>query len=101
MNTTFRRVLLGLTVAIGLYVGVWAEFFPGAFYSSFPGFGLHWINVDGPYNGHLIRDVGSLYLGLGAASLAAKPVIDIDVIVGSSFADVMIGRIIAALDRST
>jgi len=71
MNTTFRRVLLGLTVAIGLYVGVWAEFLPEAFYRSFPGFGLHWINVDGPYNEHLIRDVGSLYLGLGAASLAA------------------------------
>ena len=71
MNTTFRRVLLGLTVAIGLYVGVWAAFLPEAFYSSFPGFGLHWINVDGPYNEHLIRDVGSLYLGLGAASGAA------------------------------
>ena len=58
-------------MAIGLYVGVWAAFLPEAFYSSFPGFGLHWINVDGPYNEHLIRDVGSLYLGLGAASGAA------------------------------
>ncbi|MGW2094408.1 hypothetical protein [Promicromonospora sukumoe] len=71
MNTIYRRVLLLATVAIGAYVGVWAAFFPESFYVSFPGFGLHWIDVDGPYNEHLIRDVGSLYLALGAGSLAA------------------------------
>jgi hypothetical protein len=71
MNTSFRRILLALTVILGFYVGLWAEFFPQQFYSSFPGLGLHWINIDGPYNQHLIRDVGSLYLGLTAASVAA------------------------------
>ena len=71
MNTRYRRVLLAVTVVIGAYVGVWAGFFPHSFYTSFPGFGLHWIDVDGPYNEHLIRDVGSLYLALGAGSLAA------------------------------
>ena len=70
-NTPLRRTLLGIGVALGAYVGGWAFFAPAAFYRSFPGFGLHWIDVDGPFNEHLIRDVGALYLGLGAASLAA------------------------------
>lgn len=71
MNTLLRRTVLAVTVLIGAYVGLWAEFFPRAFYTSFPGFGLHWIDVDGPFNEHLIRDVGSLYLALGIGSLAA------------------------------
>ncbi|MDN4613124.1 hypothetical protein P5G50_01555 [Leifsonia sp. F6_8S_P_1B] len=70
-NTPLRRALLALGVALGAYVGGWAFAAPDAFYRSFPGFGLHWIDVDGPFNEHLIRDVGALYLGLGAASLAA------------------------------
>ncbi|MDO9396803.1 MAG: hypothetical protein Q7T71_09680 [Herbiconiux sp.] len=71
MNTPFRRILLALTVVLGLYVGLWAQFFPTAFHDSFPGFGLHWIDVDGPYNEHLVRDVGSFYLALSAISIVA------------------------------
>jgi len=37
---------------------------PRSFYSGFPGLGHHWIDADGAYNEHLIRDVGSLYLAL-------------------------------------
>jgi len=70
-NTLLRRALLGLGVALGAYVGGWAYFAPDSFYSSFPGFGLHWIDVDGAFDEHLIRDVGAFYLALGAASLAA------------------------------
>ena len=70
MNTPYRRALLALTVIIGLYVGVWAQFFPHVFYESFPGFGLRWISVHGAENEHLIRDVGSLYLALTAISIA-------------------------------
>ena len=71
VNTPFRRVLLAFTVVLGLYAGIWAQFFPTEFYASFPGFGLHWIDVDGPYNEHLIRDVGSFYLALAAVSAFA------------------------------
>jgi hypothetical protein len=71
MTISVRRIVLGITVLISAYVGIWAQFFPDAFYTSFPGFGLHWIDVDGPSNEHLIRDVGSFYLALGAASVAA------------------------------
>lgn len=48
----------------GLSVGVWATLFPRSFYDSFPGFHRIWVGVDGPYNEHLARDVGSLYLAL-------------------------------------
>ena len=71
MNTPLRRILLILAAVLGLYTGIWAEFFPAQFYSSFPGFGLHWIDVDGAYNEHLIRDVGSFYLALSVVSVVA------------------------------
>jgi hypothetical protein len=66
-----RRVILWVTAALGGFVGVWAAGFPPSFYDSFPGLGFVWIAVDGPFNEHLIRDVGSLYLALAAASIAA------------------------------
>lgn len=65
------RISLFALVAIGLYVGTWAGFFPAQFYESFPGFGFHWIAIDGPYNEHLIRDVGVLNLALAAVSAMA------------------------------
>jgi hypothetical protein len=68
---TVRRILLWATAAIGAYVGLWAAAFPASFYDAFPGFGRIWIAVDGPYNEHLIRDVGSLYLALSAATVFA------------------------------
>jgi hypothetical protein len=68
---TIRRVILWVTAALGLYVGAWAAGAPQTFYDFFPGLGFIWISVDGPYNEHLIRDVGSLYLALSAASVAA------------------------------
>jgi hypothetical protein len=45
-------------------VGFWAEFAPRSFYDSFPLAGHHWVSVLGPYNEHMTRDVGGLYLGL-------------------------------------
>ncbi|RBY89696.1 hypothetical protein DQ241_08080 [Blastococcus sp. TF02A-30] len=63
--------MLWLLVLLGLYVGTWAAFFPASFYESFPGPFSSWIALDGPYNEHLIRDVGTFNLGLAAASAAA------------------------------
>ena len=54
---------------LACFVGVWAYFFPGAFYESFPGVLGPWVSVDGPFNEHLIRDVGAMYLALGGASI--------------------------------
>lgn len=69
MNPT--RVALGYQMfSLGL-VGVWALFFPLSFYQDFPGLGMRWVSLDGAYNEHLIRDVGSLNLGISLATLYA------------------------------
>jgi hypothetical protein len=62
---------LALSAALGLFVGVWAYAFPQSFYDSFPGVLGHWVDVDGPFNEHLIRDVGAMYLALALASVGA------------------------------
>lgn len=52
-----------------LLIGIWAQFFPQSFYTDFPGLGRAWVRIDGPFNEHLIRDVGGLNLGLGLAAI--------------------------------
>jgi hypothetical protein len=71
MSMRLRQVILVVTAAIGLFVGGWAAFAPRFFYDAFPGLGRIWVAVDGPFNEHLVRDVGALYLALAAASLVA------------------------------
>ena len=62
---------LWFLVVSGVVVGAWAQFFPQAFYDSFPGLGRTWVLVDGPYNEHLARDVGGLYLAITVVALIA------------------------------
>lgn len=68
-----RTRVTGLAVltASGLLVGGWASTNPRSFYDSFPGFGHHWVSMNGPYNEHLVRDVGGLYLALAVLGLFA------------------------------
>jgi hypothetical protein len=61
-----------LVVAIGTgVVGLWAQAFPRSFYDDFPGMGRMWVALDGPYNQHLVRDVGGLNLGLAFVAAVA------------------------------
>ena len=70
MRDTTTRVLL-IVVGIGnALVGLWAALAPQSFYDDFPGAGRHWVSIDGPYNEHLVRDVGVLNLALAAVVLA-------------------------------
>ncbi|HEX6818568.1 MAG TPA: NAD-dependent epimerase/dehydratase family protein [Ktedonobacterales bacterium] len=55
----------------GLVIGLWALLAPLTFYQSFPGFGHRWVVVDGPYNEHLIRDVGGGTLALAVLAIVA------------------------------
>lgn len=65
MRLLAHRAALGYLVVSGLLVGVWAQFAPRSFYDDFPGGGRDpWVGADGPYNEHLVRDVGGLYLGM-------------------------------------
>ncbi|SDF22411.1 hypothetical protein SAMN05660662_1418 [Blastococcus aurantiacus] len=72
MTLTARRIPLWILVLLGLYVGLWALLFPASFYESFPGPLGAWVAADGPYNEHLVRDVGAFNLGLAVASAAAS-----------------------------
>jgi hypothetical protein len=69
--TKLHKVAL-VVIAFGAgVVGLWAQVFPRSFYDDFPGMGRVWVAVDGPYNEHLVRDVGGLNLGLTFIALFA------------------------------
>jgi hypothetical protein len=65
-----RRIALGALAAAAATVGAWALLAPRSFYGDFP-FGRAWVAVDGPFNEHLIRDVGALNLGLAVVVAVA------------------------------
>ncbi|MFK4071359.1 hypothetical protein [Streptomyces sp. NPDC029674] len=71
MSTSLRRLILALLAATGAFVGGWAYFAPRSWYDTFPGFGRHWLPVLGPFNEHLVKDVGAMYLALAALSAVA------------------------------
>lgn len=58
------RAALWAMLVIQLLTGLWQQVLPRAFYDAFPGFGMAWVSPDGPYNEHLLRDVGGLNLAL-------------------------------------
>lgn len=64
---------LALVVLIGqnLVLGVWATFAPRQWFDTFPGGGRTWVSIDGPYNEHLVRDVGAAVLAVGLLALWA------------------------------
>jgi sterol desaturase/sphingolipid hydroxylase (fatty acid hydroxylase superfamily) len=78
MRTRGLRVVLVMMTLGHLGVGAWAQFAPRSFYDSFPGGGRHWVRVDGPFNEHLVRDVGGLNLAL--AVIAAFAAVDLGLI---------------------
>lgn len=65
------RAALAALALVGLVVGAWAGFAPRGFYDDFPGAGRVWVAVDGPYNEHLVRDVGVLNLSLTVVTVVA------------------------------
>lgn len=69
--SVLRRIALVVIAGGSLLVGVWAQGFPRSFYDDFPGMGRVWVAVDGPFNEHLVRDVGGLNLGLAFVAVLA------------------------------
>ena len=65
------RIGLGYLAVNALVVGLWAAVAPQLFFDEFPGLGRAWVSVDGPYNEHLLRDVGALNLALAVVLIAA------------------------------
>jgi nucleoside-diphosphate-sugar epimerase len=64
------RLLLWLLALGNLGVGLQAAFTPRSFYDDFP-LGRGWVKMDGAYNQHLVRDVGTLNLALVVLVFAA------------------------------
>ena len=71
MATFSKQVIAGILALSAAFVGIWATAAPHSFYSSFPFPGRHWVSMLGPYNEHLARDVGGLYLALLVISVWA------------------------------
>jgi AhpD family alkylhydroperoxidase len=75
-----RFLLLALGIPQGL-IGLWALLAPSSFYDDFPAGTDGWVNVLGPFDEHLVTDVGALFVALGfllafaAASLRRGTVI--------------------------
>jgi len=65
------RVVLAVWAVASVQLGIWAMFAPRSFFDDYPGFGRHWVRVDGPYNEHLVRDFGALNLALAVVTIAA------------------------------
>jgi hypothetical protein len=65
------RLLLAWFAFFGLALGLWQWLFPASFYADFPGLGHRWVSPDGPYNEHLMRDVGQGNLAVGTVALVA------------------------------
>ncbi len=65
------RIALGYLIVVNGQIGAWALLAPRSFYNSFPGLGRAWVSVDGPFNEHLVRDVGALNLALAVLFVAA------------------------------
>jgi hypothetical protein len=84
--TNALRVLLGVLTASAATVGAWAAFAPRSFYDDFPGLGQMWVAVDGPYNEHLVRDVGALNLALAVVTVCALVTLGRSTIVASALA---------------
>ena len=68
VNIRSKQVAAAILALTGLYVGIWAAGWPHQFYDSFPGLGRHWVLALGPYNEHLVRDVGGLYLAMAVVT---------------------------------
>ena len=63
--------MLSVLLVVAAVAGLWALLAPRWFYDDFPTSSMHWIATDGPYNRHLVSDVGSFYLALAALTVAA------------------------------
>jgi hypothetical protein len=84
MTLRVQQVAATVLTLSAAYRGVWALVAPRSFYDDFPLPGRDWVSLAGPYDEHLVRDVGGLYLALGVLTLWAtlRPRTDLLAVVG-------------------
>ena len=76
MRERWLRAGIALLAAAFGAVGFWAQLAPQSFYDDFPGGGRTWVSALPPYNEHLVRDIGSLYLALALLLSAAAVLLE-------------------------
>jgi len=69
-SSLLRAGLAVLAIVQGT-IAVWALIAPRSFHAEFPGPGSPWVSPLGPYDEHLVRDVGALSLALAVVLVAA------------------------------
>jgi hypothetical protein len=86
MTGRVERAALAALAVVGLVTGLWAALAPRSFYDDFPGGGRSWVAADGPYNEHLVRDVGALNLALAVVTVVALVTLGRDVVFAAALA---------------
>lgn len=84
------RVIFAYLTFQSLQIGVWALVAPQSFYDNFPG-PRSWVSVDGPFNEHLLRDVGALNIALAIVLVMAAVKLSWELIVAASAASLAWG----------
>lgn len=84
-DRVIRSALAALALS-AVVVGAWAGFAPRGFYDDFPGGGRVWVAIDGPYNEHLVRDVGALNLALLVVTAVALVTLSRPAVVAAALA---------------
>jgi hypothetical protein len=74
---------LGIPQAL---IGFWALVAPNSFYDDFPAGTDGWVNVLGPFDEHLVTDVGSLFVALGFLLCFAAVRLRRDVVLAAAIA---------------
>jgi alkylhydroperoxidase family enzyme len=72
--TRNRGAIRFLLLALGLpqaLIGLWALLAPHSFYADFPAGTDGWVHVLGPFDEHLVTDVGSLFVAIGVVMVFA------------------------------
>jgi hypothetical protein len=91
MKPIVARLILGYLALNALLLGFWAQFAPRSFFDDFPGFGRVWVSVDGPFNEHLVRDIGGLNLALAALLIAAAWLLRRELVIVATVASLLYG----------
>ena len=63
-NDRWIRLLLAFNLVALIPLAIWPLVSPKGFYDNFPGGSYHWIDINGPYNEHFLRDFGALNAAL-------------------------------------
>jgi hypothetical protein len=86
MNRALARAGLVLVALGNAEVAIWGLVGPHSFYSTFPGFGRHWVAPLGTYNEHLLRDYAAAELGFAVLLVFAAVWFGRRLVLASGFA---------------